>query len=337
MSGLPRPLALAAVFAVLLAWPFASPNDYVTALGVTFLIHVGLVAGLNLVAGHCGQVSLCHATFFGLGAYAAGMLAARYGWTPAAGLPAAVLLSALGAALIGVPALRLHGHYLAMATLGFAAIVSVLFNELVSLTGGPNGLLGVSGFSRDFDSPVDTPLGHYLIAWAYAGLSMWLVLRLLASRTGRAMRAITFSELAAGGLGVDTARVKITVFVLSAAMAGAGGWVYVHANQFASPETFGFHRSVLLLTAVAIGGWGRYWAPLPGALVLTMTPEVLGRLHDFEMLIFGGALVLVLLAYPGGLSALSAAMWDRVLRPFRRRRRRGIEGDAAASPKTARA
>ncbi len=314
MSGLPHPAWLGLVFVALLAWPFLSPNDYVTLLGVGFLVNVGLVVGLNLVAGYCGQVSLCHATFFGLGAYASGVLAARYGWDPMAGLPAAVALASLGAVIIGIPALRLHGHYLAMATLGFSAIMTVMFNELVSLTGGPNGLLGVPGFVRDFGHPVDMPLGQYLVAWCYAGLCMLIALRLLASRTGRTMRAITFSELAAGGLGVDTARVKIAIFVLAAAMAGAGGWVYVHVNQFASPETFGFLRSVLLLTAVAIGGWGRFWGPLPGALVLTMTPEVLGRFHDFEMLIFGGALVLVLLAYPGGLAALGAALRGRLRR-----------------------
>ena len=308
MSGLPRPWALLAVFAALLAWPVLSPNAYITALGVALLVNLGLVAGLNLVAGFCGQVSLCHAAFFGLGAYASGVLTAKFGGNPLLGLPAAVALAGLAALLIGVPSLRLHGHYLAMATLGFNAIVSVLFNELVELTGGPNGLLGVTGFVREFGHWMDTPEGQFGIAWLYALGCMGLVLRLLGSRSGRAMRAITFSELAAGGLGVDTARVKIAVFVLSAAMAGAGGWVYVHANQFASPETFGFGRSVLLLTAVAVGGWGRFWGPLPGAAVLTLTPEVLGAWHDFEMLIFGGALVLVLLAYPGGLAALGAAM-----------------------------
>lgn len=311
MSGLPHPLALLGAFALLLAWPALSPNAYLTALGTAFLINVGLVASLNLVAGYCGQVSLCHATFFGLGAYASGILAARLGLDPVLGLPAALAVAAAGALLIGVPALRLHGHYLAMATLGFSAIATVLFNEMVPLTGGPNGLLGVPGFVREFGGWPDAPAGQFAIAWLYALAVMALVLRLLGSRLGRAMRAITFSELAAAGLGVDTARVKIGIFVLAAMMAGAGGWVYVHANQFASPETFGFGRSVLLLAAVAIGGWARFWGPLPGALVLTATPEILGRWHDWEMVVFGGALVLVLLAYPGGVAGLLGALRGR--------------------------
>ena len=307
MSGLPSLRFLAAVFLVLGAWPFLSPNEYIALLGVGLLVNIGLVAGLNLIAGYCGQVSLCHAAFFGLGAYASGVLCARYGLSPLPGLAAAMALAAAAALVIGLPSLRLHGHYLAMATLGFNAILSVLFNELVKITGGPNGLLGVPGFSRDFGAWIDSPTGQFLVAWLYAFACMAIALRLLRSRAGRAMRAVAFSELAAGAMGTDTARLKISVFVLTATMAGAGGWVYVHVNQFASPETFGFLRSVLLVAAVAIGGWGRFWGPIPGALVLTLTPELLGRLHDFEMLVFGGALVAVLLVFPGGIAgALSA-------------------------------
>jgi branched-chain amino acid transport system permease protein len=302
LSDVPTVRSLAFVFAALLAWPIFSPNDYIVLLGVALLVNLGLIAGLNLVAGYCGQVSLCHAAFFGLGAYASGILSARYGVDPLLGLPAAIVLASLAALVIGLPSLRLHGHYLAMATLGFNAILSVLFNELIKLTGGPNGLLGVPGFARDFGAWIDAPWGQFLVAWVYALICMALILALLRSRTGRAMRALAFSELTAGALGTDTARLKTTVFVLTAAMAGAGGWVYVHVNQFASPETFGFLRSVLFLAAVAIGGWGRFWGPLPGAAVLTFTPELLGRMHDFEMLVFGGLLVTVLLAYPGGIA-----------------------------------
>ena len=302
MKGIPTFRSLVLVFAALLAWPALSPNDYMVLMGVALLINLGLIAGLNLVAGYCGQVSLCHAAFFGLGAYASGILSVRYGIDPLRGLPAAIALASVAALVIGLPSLRLHGHYLAMATVGFNAILSVLFNELIKLTGGPNGLLGVPGFARDFGAWIDTPWGQFLLAWIYALVCMALILALLRSRTGRAMRALAFSELTAGALGTNTARLKTTVFVLTAAMAGAGGWVYVHANQFASPETFGFLRSVLFLAAVAIGGWGRFWGPLPGAAVLTFTPEVLGRMHDFEMLVFGGLLVVVLLAYPGGIA-----------------------------------
>ncbi|MBL8808224.1 MAG: branched-chain amino acid ABC transporter permease [Rhodospirillales bacterium] len=314
MSGLPRLRSLAAVFALLGLWPFFSPNDYIALLGVGLLVNVGLIAGLNLIAGYCGQVSLCHAAFFGLGAYASGVLCARLGVPPVLGLPAALFLAGAAALAIGLPSLRLHGHYLAMATLGFNAILSVLFSELVSVTGGPNGLLGVPGFSRTFGAWIDTPFGQFFVAWIYAFVCMAIVLRLLRSRAGRAMRAVAFSELAAGAMGTDTARLKVTIFVLTAMMAGGGGWVYVHVNQFASPETFGFLRSVLLVAAVAIGGWGRFWGPVPGALVLTLTPELLGRLHDFEMIVFGGALVAVLLVYPGGISAGLAALGRRFVR-----------------------
>src|SRR3982751_5793975 len=124
-------------------WPLIAGNDYVLSLGIYFFIHLLLIAGLNLVMGYGGQISLCQAGFFGLGAYVSGVLAVKAGWPPWIGLFAAPLGTALSALVPGLPALRLRGHYLAMATLGFNAILTVLFVELVPLTGGPNGLAAI--------------------------------------------------------------------------------------------------------------------------------------------------------------------------------------------------
>jgi branched-chain amino acid transport system permease protein len=126
----------------LLSIPLFGANDYVVSLGTSFLINLVLIAGLNVLIGYCGQISLGHAGFYGLGAYSAGILSAKLGVNPWLGLPFACVVSALAALVIGIPALRLKGHYLAMATLGFNAILAVLFDQLVSWTGGPNGLLG---------------------------------------------------------------------------------------------------------------------------------------------------------------------------------------------------
>lgn len=304
-------LALGVVWLAAACFPLVAPNYFFVSLGIFFFINLILIASLNTLMGFCGQISLCHGAFFGLGAYTSGILSARYGLDALVSLPAAMVVAALSALLIGLPALRLRGHYLAMATLGFNAIVFVLFNRLVDLTGGPNGLLGVGPFEIAGWSPASDS-GYFYLAWAAGGLVMLAILNLLRSRIGRALRALATSEIAADSLGVDCFRYKLMVFVLTAAMAGLAGCLYVHYNQFASPETFSFFASVLLVVMVALGGWGRYWGPIYGALIFTAVPELLRSAEDLELFLFGLSMILVLLLFPGGLAAAGESLVRRL-------------------------
>lgn len=304
---------LCIIFLVLLTIPFLGFNDYVVSLGTSFLINLILIGSLNVLIGYCGQISLGHAGFYGLGAYAAGILSAKLGLNPWFGLPAACLVSAFAAVVIGVPALRLKGHYLAMATLGFNAILSVLFDQLISLTGGPNGLLGVkplavAGFALSNQARI------FPVVWLFAGLVMLALLNLIQSRVGRAIRAVATSEIAAQSLGVDVFRYKLIVFVLTAAMAGLAGSLYVESNLYASPESFGFSTSILLVAMVALGGWGRYAGAFLGALIYTIAPELLRTFQDAQYLIFGAGMIAVLLFFPSGLAGAGdgiADLWRR--------------------------
>jgi branched-chain amino acid transport system permease protein len=286
---------------VFAAWPVVAGNDYVLSLGVYFFINLLLIGGLNLVMGYGGQISLCQAGFFGLGAYVSGVLSVKYGLPPVLGLLAAPLGAALAALVIGLPALRLRGNYLAMATLGFNAILSVLFVELVGLTGGPNGLAGIPPI-RLFGVSIDGAARFYWLAWIAGAALMAVLALLLASRAGRALRAVAGSEIAAASMGVDPFRTKLAAFAVSAAAAGVAGALYAHFNQYASPETFSFSASVLLVVMVALGGWGRYWGPLFGAAIFTAVPELLRRFQDSELLVFGIGMVLVLLFLPEGVA-----------------------------------
>jgi branched-chain amino acid transport system permease protein len=300
---------------VLLATPLFGFNDYIVSLGTSFLINLILIASLNVVIGYCGQISLGHAGFYGLGAYSAGILSAKLGLNPWLGLPVACLVSALAALVIGIPALRLRGHYLAMATLGFNAILAVLFDQLVSWTGGPNGLLGVKaltlgGFALSNQTRI------FPLVWLCAGLVMLALLNLIQSRVGRAIRAIATSEVAAQSLGIDVFRYKLIVFVLTAAMAGLAGSLYVESNLYASPETFGFSSSILLVAMVALGGWGHYGGAFLGALIYTGAPELLRTFQDAQLLIFGAGMIAVLLFFPSGL----AGAGDSFVRFWRRYR-----------------
>jgi branched-chain amino acid transport system permease protein len=301
---------VAVVWILFAAWPFVAGNDYVLSLGVFFFVNLLLLGGLNLVMGYGGQISLCQAGFFGMGAYMSGVLSVRWGVPPAFGALAAMAGAAVSAFVIGVPALRLRGHYLSMATLGFNAILSVLFNELVSVTGGPNGLSGVPPIAL-FGFAFDTPARFFWLAWLAGLVLMLLVASLLASRAGRALRAVSGSEVAADSMGVDTFRVKLASFMASAVAAGLAGALYVHFNQYASPETFSFSASVLLVVMVAIGGWGRYWGPLFAAAVFTAVPEFLRRVQDAELLVFGACMVVVMLFLPGGIASLAARLGRR--------------------------
>mgnify|MGYP001181844196 CR=1 FL=1 len=299
--------ALGAVWALLLLFPLAAPNNFILNLGISFFISLALAASLNLLMGYAGQISLSHAAFYGLGAYASGVLSAKFGLSPWLGLCAAIALTGTAAFLIGWPSLKLRGHYLAMATLGFNVIMSVLFVELRDLTGGPNGLVGVPSLSL-FGWEIGADIRFYLFAWLVVGLMMLLILNLLHSRMGRALRALSTSELAAKANGIDVHAVKLGVFVLSAVMAGIAGFLYVHLNNFASPENFDFVASVMLLVVVALGGTGTYWGPFFGALLHVVLPEALRAFSDFEILVYGISLVLVLLFFPGGLSGAAAKL-----------------------------
>jgi branched-chain amino acid transport system permease protein len=305
-----RVRGLALCWLLFALWPFIAPNDYLLSLGITFFINLLLIAGLNLVMGFGGQISLCHGGMYGLGAYVSGVLSIRYGLPPWVGVVAAMAITAASAGLIGLPALRLKGNYLAMATLGFNAILSVLFVELVGLTGGPNGLnsippIALAGFR------LDSATRFFWLAWGFAGLWMLLLAALLAGRTGRALRAVSGSEVAAASLGVDPFRIKLVAFMLAGASAALAGALYGHFNQFVSPEMFSFSTSVLLVVMVALGGWARYWGPVFGALLFTAVPELLRDLHDVELFVFGGCMIVVLLFLPGGLAGGLTDWWRR--------------------------
>jgi len=301
---------LAVLWGAFLLFPLVAPNSYVVGMAVTFCINLMLIASLNLLMGYCGQISMCQGGFFGLGAYASGVLSAKYGVPALLGIPAALLLASAAALLIALPVLRLRGHYLAMATLGFNAILSVLFVELVDLTGGPNGLSGVepitvAGFA------IDTDRRFFYLVWAASLLLMWALLNLTRSRVGRAMISVAGSEVGAASLGINAYALKVSIFVLCAAVASLAGTFYVHFNQFASPETFNFFISVLLVVMVAVGGWGKYWGPLFGALVFTLVPELLRAFHDVELFLFGVSMIVVLMFFPGGLAGMAQRLCQR--------------------------
>jgi branched-chain amino acid transport system permease protein len=202
--------------------------------------------------------------------------------------------------LIGFPILKLKGHYLAMATLGLGIIIFIVFNETVDLTGGPSGLSGIPNLgigSLKFDSDIK----NYYLIWTFTLTTVLLTLNLANSRVGRALRAIHDSEVAARVMGVNARVLKVQIFALSAVICSVAGSLYAHTMTFVSPTSFGFNFSVELLTMVVIGGLGSIYGSFLGAALLTLLPEFLRAAHDYDIIIYGGLLMLMVMFMPGGL------------------------------------
>jgi branched-chain amino acid transport system permease protein len=313
--------------AVLAALPLIFPgNYYVIVVGASAGLFAILAVGLNLLMGYAGQISLGHAAFFGLGAYASAILTSRHGWNPWLALGAGLVVTGLIAYLIARPVLRLKGHYLAMATLGFGIIVHILLVQTGGLTGGPDGIGGIPPLSL-FGWAIDTDERWYGVIAAALLLVVLLALNLMDSRTGRALRALHGSEVAAGLMGIDTAAAKTSVFVLAALTAGLAGSLFAHQQAFVSPDSFNFFVSIELVTMVVLGGMASTYGAILGALILTFLPELLVVFEDYEVLIFGAILMLIMIFLPQGIVGGLQDLW---LAGRRFRGRRGKVGQDAA-------
>jgi len=285
--------------AAVLAAGFLTSSPYKLQL-LTFIgINTLLALGLNMLMGYTGQISLGHAAFYGLGAYTSGVLTVHYHWSPWLGLAAAIVLAVAAAFFIALPLLQLSGFYLGMGTLGFGMIMFVVFRQM-SLTGGDSGLVGIPGL---FIGPLslDSPRNYLFFVWAVAIISIFLCERLIHSRIGRALRAIHDSERAASSMGIDTGKLKVHIFVLSAVLAAVAGFLYAHLVSFISPSSFDFLVSVRMVTMVVIGGMASIWGSLLGAAVLTVLPETLTVFSEYEMIVYGLVLIVIMILLPQGL------------------------------------
>ena len=301
LGFLNNPYARFSIFALLLMGvPLLVTNEYYLGVLVVIAIHAIIVLGLDLLMGYTGQISLGHASFYGLGAYITGVLSAHWQWPPLAGLAVTLPLVAVIAWAIGVPSLKLKGHYLAMATLGFGIIVFIVFNELGPLTGGPSGLTGIEEMNL-FGVTFDNDREWYFLSTGVLLAVLLLSINVVRSRVGRALRAIHGSEGASGVLGVNIARYKVGIFVLSALYAALAGWLYAHYITFISPSSFTFMFSVKLVTMVVVGSLGSLWGAVFGAALLTSLPEFLYVFHNYETLVFGIILMSVMIFMPKGL------------------------------------
>jgi branched-chain amino acid transport system permease protein len=305
----PRGGGLSLLAVVLAVLPALLPNAFFFDVAILVALNAIVCVGLNLLIGYAGQISLGHAGFYALGAYGSAVLAAQHGWPAWLSMPAAVGAVGLLALLVGRPTLRLKGHYLAMATLGLGVIVSIVLANEDAITGGPDGM-AVPPLVL-FGHAVQGEAAWYGIVAAALWLTVWGALNLIASPVGRALRALHGSEVAAETAGIDSARYKLQVFVLSAVIAAAAGALTAHYGGFVTPAKASFLHSVEFVIMVVFGGMASVWGAVVGAAALTLLPQFLTVFEDYETMVFGAVLIVTMIFFPRGIVPTLARLFTR--------------------------
>ncbi len=329
-------LAYAVLAVALILAPFivgaGLGNSWVRILDYV-LLYAMLALGLNIVVGYAGLLDLGYIAFYAVGAYTFALLASpHFEWHYAVWiiLPLGALLACIAGVTLGAPTLRLRGDYLAIVTLGFGEIVRLFMNNLdrpVNITNGPQGInlidpVSLAGYNFQqgftlFGQHFSSAYSYYYLFLVLALLTVFICIRLENSRIGRAWVAIREDEIAAQAMGINTRNVKLLAFAMGASFGGVAGGLFASFQGFVSPESFGLMESIMVLCMVVLGGMGHIPGVLLGAVLLTVTPELLrdiinplqrevfGRMivdpENLRMLLFGLALIAVMLYRPAGL------------------------------------
>src|SRR6266568_2135420 len=293
---------------------------YILDLGILVLTYVMLGWGLNVVVGLAGLLDLGYVAFYAVGAYSYALLATNFGWSFWVCLPLAGILAAFWGVLLGFPVLRLRGDYLAIVTLAFGEIIRLVIINWQDLTGGPNGVSGIprpSFFGIPLDnsddglaaklgieySPTHRIVFLYYVILALALLTNWVTLRLRRLPVGRAWEALREDEIACRSLGINTTTTKLTAFAMGAMFGGIAGSFFATRQGFISPESFTFSESALVLAIVVLGGMGSQLGVAIAAFAMLGGFELFREFEQYRMLVFGLAMVAIMVWRPRGLIA----------------------------------
>ncbi|MED5466870.1 MAG: high-affinity branched-chain amino acid ABC transporter permease LivM [Pseudomonadota bacterium] len=313
---------LTGIVVLALFWPFFVSRGAVD-LATLVLIYVMLALGLNVVVGLAGLLDLGYVAFYAVGAYTFALLSQYAGISFWMALPIGACLAALFGLVLGFPVLRLRGDYLAIVTLGFGEIIRILLNNWTAVTGGPNGIGGIPDptlFGMEFGRRVreegNTSFHEtfgiaysgehkviflYLIALVLAVITALIIRRFMRMPVGRAWEALREDEIAARSLGLSRTAVKLSAFTIGAFFAGFAGTVFASKQGFISPESFVFLESAIILAIVVLGDMGSQLGVVLAAIAVTILPELAREFSDYRMLVFGAAMVLMMVWRPQGL------------------------------------
>lgn len=278
-------------------------------------IYVLAVIGLNLILGVTGLISMGHAAFFGLGAYFSAYISIHFEMNTFLSIFISCLLVALIVFVLSFPLLRLSGYFLALGTLGIGVIVHTLLNGGGSLTGGPNGITGIPGFSIGtftFSSTTD----HFYLIWLTVLVVYILAKNIINSREGRALKAIHSDEEAATSFGVNIFKSKMKIFILGSTLSALAGAYYAHYMFFISPEIASLNSSIDMITMGFLGGLGSYLGPVFGASVFQVIPQLSANAQEYQTLIEGVILLLIIIFFTGGIQSVI----NKVISVFKHKR-----------------
>lgn len=302
-------LGLGLLIVIVLTLPFMLPNSYYMDLVIRMAINAIIVIGLNLLIGFAGQISLGHAGFLGIGAYASAVLPTHFGLHPLLAMTVGAAITAVIASMLAKPIFKLKGNYLAMATLGLGIIISITLRNEAQWTGGPDGMSvpALTLFGLEFSSEKQ----WYWLVVTLLVISVWTSLNIIDSPFGRALRALHGSEVASQVVGVNIARYKASIFVLSAVFASLMGSITAHYIGFVTPNFADFFHSIELVTMVVVGGMASVFGSIVGAVLLTVLPQALATFEGWETVVFGSVLMLCMIFLPKGLVPTLAAKFGK--------------------------
>jgi len=298
------PALAAAIVGVLALSTLVPEQGYTLNIVMQAATYAVAVAGLVVVLGYCGQISLAQAAFFGLGAYGVALGTVDYGLPFFAALAAGMALATVFGVALGLASLRLGGHYLAMVTISFQQILTLVLNNWIGLTHGPDG---VKGIARPSVPGLHLDRGDHYLALCLVALVCvtWYIWRLKTTRLGRAMQAVRDNEIAASTCGIDIFTTKVLAFGISALLGGLGGGLFAGAFAYISPDQFSFGESIVLLTMALLGGVQSPFGALLGTGLLVILPEWLRFLRQVYLAVYGAAVILIMVFLPDGLWGLT--------------------------------
>lgn len=284
------------VLAFLIGWPFYAPNPYLLTVGTFIVLNAIGATSLHLII-RTGHISLGHAAFMGVGAYACVLAVTRFGLPPALGLLAGIAAPALMALIIGPVVLRLTGKYFVLVTFLLGEIIRMVFVEWISVTGGSNGIANVPPLHPSLADPVAT----YYVCLAASVLCVALCARILASEVGRTIDSVRESQAVAECSGVPALRLKVTIFVLACGLVGLQGGLLAFFLRYVDPTSFSMVESLNLVVMNVVGGMYSLAGPLIGTVFIVALPELLRGYVELQRVFFGIILIVVMAALPGGM------------------------------------
>ncbi len=299
-----------ALVIVLFAVVPSALNGYQVHILDLVVLYTILVVGLDLTMGYCGQMNLAHAAFYSVGAYSSAILTTTFGMGFWVSLPISVLISTFFGVLIGLPSLKVRSHYLAIATLGLAIALNDALTNMTNFTGGPNGISGIDK-PMFFGISLDNEGNYYYLVLTFAVI-MFLFARMITNHSiGRAFRAVREDYIAAQAAGINVPGQQILAFALSGLFAGVAGVLYAHMISYVSPDSFSLNEMFFMLTILVIGGMGNIYGAIAGSIILVLAREWLQQFQNWEQVIYGAMIVILVVFLPGGLVSLKSKFQRR--------------------------